>query len=78
MSTELHELRKLWTEVLVATGHKPRLDDDSLIHLDYDRLDYHIGISCEQCYDVWCIYCIDIERNADLIEQCEQDAMRSS
>lgn len=58
-------------ELLEAVGHIPKLNTDGTLWLDYDRLDYHIDAVCTTCYESWCIYCIDLENNSDLIEPCE-------
>lgn len=66
-----NEILQSWKQVLIAAGHTPRLEGDGTLWLDYDRADYHMDTICTACHERWCIYCVDIESNADLIEPCE-------
>lgn len=59
-----------WKEVLELAGHKPRLEEDGKLWIDYDSLSWHLDVECLACHERWCIYCIDIEDSSDLIEPC--------
>lgn len=67
-----NDLLVQWKETLEALGHKPRLEADGTLWIDYDRLDYHMDTECQVCHEHWCIYCIDLGNNSDLVEPCEE------
>lgn len=66
----MRELEQEWKEVLEAAGHKPYLMTDGQLDTGAYENAYHNGPQCTVCYKCWCMWCINLPENADLIEPC--------